>query len=536
MFTDLSSSPVSETIRNISADRATGDLTLSSGRAVKTIFFDHGRIVFAGSNVKSDRLGESLVAQGRLTEDDLHKAVTLMGGGSKRRRFGEALVEAGVLDRKELGGSVARQVKQIVLSYFETDNGQTIFEERKCPIPLEYMVSLSVHRLLYVGIRLMKNEELVAKAVGALDRRAVLAESPPFRFGTRKCSAEELEIIEQAKTPVSLRRLAWAPGGVVFSRLRSVYAMLASGVLEAVDKDAEAREPVIQMETSTFLLSALRNRPDPSFREAIEQEIEQELERSDKFDRESWLNLSKSAPKDELVRALEEKMERYHQLLEAVGDDPELTNDIEMILGRASAMLRLARQAPGAATPPAGVDVGPFQAVDEPIAQSTPAAATHPPASPAPSGTGEILSLGRSGPGASNFQGAAYAEHLLLEAQARMLVSDYANAVKVYEKLVEFAPEMPSYRAKLAIAMSRHPLTSKKAEREFLEAIRLDPDNSDFHYQFGKYYKVMKQRSRALAELRTAVRLDPQHKQARTELEAMSPKDSVLDNLRRLFK
>ena len=84
--------------------------------------------------------------------------------------------------------------------------------------------------------------------------------------------------------------------------------------------------------------------------------------------------------------------------------------------------------------------------------------------------------------------------------------------------------------------MACWPRTSKQAEREFLEAVRLDPDNPDLHYQFGLYYKAMKMKSRAIAVLQTAVRLNPHHKQARAELESLSPKDSALQSLRKLFR
>src|SRR6185369_14325764 len=96
-------------------------------------------------------------------------------------------------------------------------------------------------------------------------------------------------------------------------------------------------------------------------REAIRLEVASELERSAKDDRESWLRVSRQAPQDELIRALEEKMERYHQLLEASGDDAQLKTDIEVVLGRASSALRLLRQvaagpAPRAAAPAVIVD------------------------------------------------------------------------------------------------------------------------------------------------------------------------------------
>jgi hypothetical protein len=66
--------------------------------------------------------------------------------------------------------------------------------------------------------------------------------------------------------------------------------------------------------------------------------------------------------------------------------------------------------------------------------------------------------------------------------------------------------------------------------------VRLEPDSADLHYQFGLYYKAMRQRARAVAELRTSVRLNPRHKMARTELETLSPKDTALTSFKKLFK
>jgi tetratricopeptide (TPR) repeat protein len=538
---DLAATPIADTIRDLSAQRKSGDLQVRAGKIVKIVFFDHGRIVFAASNMKKDRLGEALVAEGQISDSDFRRATDLMRG-EKRRRFGEALVQAGVLNRNEVGRSVARQVKRIVVSLFEFTDGAASFEERKCPIPLEYMVSVSIHRVLYVGIKAMKSRDLIVKGLGNLDRWVVLAAVPPFPFGLRKCSAEELEILEQAKRRVTLRRLAWGTGGLTPPRLRIVYSLLASGILEPADKP-EGRpkepEPIVHMETSTFLLSALQRRPDPSSHEAIRQEVNEELQRSARLDRETWLKVSRSAPKEELARALEEKMERYHALLEAVGEDAELRTDIELILGRASTMLRLARQGPTAK--PAKAPVAP-PAPLAPEAPPTPTSvladtAADPPPNPveaaAASGEAPPVSQVRSG-GLTDPQ--ARLEHLLMEAHVRMTVSDYANAVSVYEEVVRIAPMVGAYRMRLAIAMACYPRSAKQAEREFLEALRLEPDNADYHYQFALYYKAMRVRSRAVSELRTAVSLNPRHEQARSELEALSPRDSALTSLKNLFR
>ncbi|HEU5322240.1 MAG TPA: hypothetical protein VFX28_15660, partial [Methylomirabilota bacterium] len=328
----------------------------------------------------------------------------------------------------------------------------------------------------------------------------------------------------------------WGKGGLSPARLKAAYSLVASGVLEVADALSQADQPVVQMETSTFLLSALRTRPDPSARDALRLEVQEELQRSARLDREAWLRVSRTAPRDEIVRALEEKMERYHALLEAVGDDASLRTDIELVLGRASTMLRLARTAPLAA--PSAEATAP---VPQPDAV-TPAPATAAPAAPVPPASGSPVPAAVAAPEAPVEDSKAMAARMndiqryLMEGDVRMTVSDYANAVKVYQKLVDLEPDVPAYRLRLAIAMAIWPRTKKDAEREFLEAVRLDPDNADLHYQLGLYYKAMRVKSRAIAVLQTAVRLSPRHKQAREELESLSPKDSALTGLRKLFR
>jgi hypothetical protein len=594
MLTDIAQSPISETIRKLSVERRSGDLQVRAGRMVKIAFFDHGRLVFAASNLRRDRLGEAMVADGRISDADFDRVSALMR--TDRKRFGEALVHAGVMDRYEVGTAVARQVRRVALSLFELVDGAAVFEERSAPIPLEYMVSLSIHRLLYDGIKSMKNQELLLKGLGHLDRGLVLAEVPPFPFERKGRSAEELEILDMTQRRVTIRRLAWGDGGLAFPRVRAVYSLLASGVLRDADAAAPAPQPVLQTETGMFLLSALQSRPDPSLREAIQKEVAGELEHSARLDREGWLKLAQAAGRDELVRALEEKMERYQQLRDGVAPDDPLRTEIDVILGRASAALRLARQAPVSAVadsvlkryaaeaaaalqqntptapprrpaqsaPPAGAVRAPAPPRAAPAANPAPepASATPPPqvatspspdAAPAPAqrspapapqqpqpentnpGMRPDSSLG-TGAGASAFEGRAQIEHLLMEGEVRMTVADYANAVKVYDKLVGLAPKVAAFHLRLAVAMACYPRTAKLAEREFYEAARIEPDNAEIHYQWGLYYKVMKIKSRAVAEMRTAVRLNPRHKNARTELETLSPKDSALTSLKKLFR
>jgi tetratricopeptide (TPR) repeat protein len=298
-----------------------------------------------------------------------------------------------------------------------------------------------------------------------------------------------------------------------------------------------------------------------------------------------------------MMRALEEKMERYHALRDGLSADDAIRNDIDVILGRASAAMRLARSAPetanaeavlkrhaaeaaaavqraprppsvlvpqpvapaatpapaapppgdalpdalGGPTPPYGTPIAlPPPAETGPVASAPKPSAAGRPVPPAeqsyPPGRGPDQSINAAGPGASGFEGRAQIEHLLMEGEVRMTVADYANAVKVYDKLVRLAPQVAAFHLRFAVAMACYPRTAKLAEREFYEAARIEPDNAEVHYQWGLYYKVMKIKSRAVAEMRTAVRLNPKHKAARAELEQLSPKDSALTSLKKLFR
>ena len=559
VLTDLSLTPIAETVRRLSADRRTGELQVRSGRVVKTVFFDTGRLVFAASNLKKDRLGEALIAIGRITEHDFERASALMR--DRRQRFGDALVNAGVMGKDELGVSVVKQVKRIVLSLFQLTEGAAFFEERVCVIPVEYMVSVSVHQTLYQGIRSMANPQLLLTGIGDLDRRVILSDVPPFKFSAARCSAEEKEILEQARRKISLRKLVVAPGTLAMPRVRAAYALLASGILKRAAPGGDT-QPVIQMETGAFLLSSLRKDPTPSPEETVRQEVKTELERPGDDAPQAWLELPVGASREHLVSAIEDKMERFYALLESAGDDVKLQADIETVLGRAAIQLRQAKRSPVAsvAEKTALSDAGlPDVEVEEDEAETNFAVSIEDEV-PA-DGEQEVVSPGAAEVGdettdpaaeerdpeaataavpqsdeSGQMAGRARMEHMLMEAEVRMTVGDYVNAIKVYQRLVEFVPEAAAYRVKLAIAMAHHPRTAKRAEREFLEAARLEPSNPDLHYQWGLYYKVMKQKSRAIAEFRTALRLKPRHGGARAELEALSPRDSALTSLRKLFQ
>ena len=59
--------------------------------------------------------------------------------------------------------------------------------------------------------------------------------------------------------------------------------------------------------------------------------------------------------------------------------------------------------------------------------------------------------------------------------------------------------------------MSSRPELRNNAEKHFVEALRLSPQDPELHYWLGLYYKSFGLESRAFNEFRTTLRINPQH-------------------------
>ena len=136
--------------------------------------------------------------------------------------------------------------------------------------------------------------------------------------------------------------------------------------------------------------------------------------------------------------------------------------------------------------------------------------------------------------------GAARAERvrqLLRDVKLHFQVRDWEHAVSLLYELVELEPEAAQHHGMLGRAMARHPVMRKDAERHFIEALRLAPQNADLHFSLGLYYKSFAMHSRAQNEFRTALRIRPQHEGARKQLSSGpgGKKDPLRDMFKKIF-
>lgn len=120
------------------AKKITGILKLFQEKAVKSLYFKEGNIIYASSSEDGDRLGDVLLKIGKITKDQFRVSSDLIKKTGKRQ--GSILVEMGAITPKDLFEGLKNQILEIISSVILWEEGGNYeFQEGELPpniIPL----------------------------------------------------------------------------------------------------------------------------------------------------------------------------------------------------------------------------------------------------------------------------------------------------------------------------------------------------------------------------------------------------------------
>ena len=106
---------LSDIFQSLAMNRHSGTLIVTDGKREKKIFFAEGEITLLSSS-RRQRLGELLVAEGRVSEDELELALKLQK--QSRKRLGEILVEEGFCTEDDIDRLVRMQIEEEIYDLF----------------------------------------------------------------------------------------------------------------------------------------------------------------------------------------------------------------------------------------------------------------------------------------------------------------------------------------------------------------------------------------------------------------------------------
>ncbi len=211
--------------------RWTGTLALTHMGQVKTVVVQKGRLVFASSSDRDDRLGELLLRRGRITVRQYVEASAALGQGT---RLGAALVEQGALEASDLVKVVVEHTQEVIYSLFPWTEG---FYRMKEGFAGEESITLrmSTPDLILEGIRRIESWSRVERGVGGLEARYERAEDWETELKQMTLPSEKLALLSEHTSPRSVAEICDTSAMLSdFEVCRTVWAFRVIGVLRAI--------------------------------------------------------------------------------------------------------------------------------------------------------------------------------------------------------------------------------------------------------------------------------------------------------------
>ena len=178
-------------VREVYSRQWSGLLTLNHMGVEKSVRVQDGRLVFAFSSSRDDRLGELLLRRGRIT---LHQYVEASRAMGKGIRLGTLLVELGALDARELVKAVMDHTQEIIYSAFQWTEGLYHFTEGGAPTE-PITLKLSTPDAILEGVRRIEQWSRIERAVGSMETRYVRARGYEKVLSEMTLSLEKLSLL-----------------------------------------------------------------------------------------------------------------------------------------------------------------------------------------------------------------------------------------------------------------------------------------------------------------------------------------------------
>lgn len=233
----LSESDFPDLIQALHERRWTGTMQLGQLGVVKTIYVHAGRLVFATSSSRDDRLGELLLRRGRITMKQFDEASLAMGQG---KRLGAILVEQGALEPAELVKVVVEHTREVIYGVFLWTDG--FYRLKEGPTGQEAItLKMSTPDIILEGIRRIDAWSRVERGIGGLDARYERAAGWEAELGQMKLAPEERALVEDHQGVLGVREIC-ARSKIVsdFEICRTLWALRVIGVLRALPPELPA--------------------------------------------------------------------------------------------------------------------------------------------------------------------------------------------------------------------------------------------------------------------------------------------------------
>ncbi|MFA5072956.1 MAG: DUF4388 domain-containing protein [Nitrospirota bacterium] len=235
------------------SEKKTGVLAFERNQILKHIFFYAGYIVYATSNQKEDSLGKRLLKAGIITQQQADAISELYEKTHKAE--GISLVDLGFITPRELAIEVKNQVKQIIISLFNWQEGRYWFEEGEQSPAYSIPLQISIGNLIIEGLQEIE-WKIVRKWIPPLQTVFRPTNDPSFLFQGAELTPDQQAVLLLIDGTNTIEKICSLSGIGDYNTLKALYVlralqMVEQGAIQTEEEKIFARDVVQNVVSSS---------------------------------------------------------------------------------------------------------------------------------------------------------------------------------------------------------------------------------------------------------------------------------------------
>lgn len=166
---DLSKTPLPEVLQTVHHYRVPGVLVVRRGEAEKKIYLWNGDVIFATSSDREESLGHFLLRTGALTQEQFDESVRRLfeaRTAEETRRHGAILVDMGLLTKEALIASVTQQVRDLLYSVFDWEEGSVTFAVGRFRADEIIRLDIPTRQAIVAGVKAVRDARRLIALLG----------------------------------------------------------------------------------------------------------------------------------------------------------------------------------------------------------------------------------------------------------------------------------------------------------------------------------------------------------------------------------
>jgi hypothetical protein len=231
---DLHTMALPDILEWVARHAKTGTLQVQYRSTQKRMTFRQGTIYSSWSNDPRETLGQALIREGLITEEELFKA--LLRQEQQGRLLGAILVSEGHLTGEQLKRALRMKAEELVYDLFLWPDGRFAFDEGAFPRDVLINLEMDVSTVLVEGARRVREWQVI--------RSRFPSTAVTFRLqasqggGERLEDARERQLLALATAGKSLAEISLETRRSEFDTASGLFSLCERGIL-AVDQMAE---------------------------------------------------------------------------------------------------------------------------------------------------------------------------------------------------------------------------------------------------------------------------------------------------------